>query len=48
MCQNERGMTYYFLAQDIRQALFHLGTITGEISSDDVLGNIFSRFCIGK
>jgi tRNA modification GTPase len=37
-----------FLAMDIRQALHHLGTITGEISSDDLLGNIFSRFCIGK
>ncbi len=36
------------LAQDIRQALYHLGEITGEISSDDILGNIFSRFCIGK
>ncbi|HZV70651.1 MAG TPA: tRNA uridine-5-carboxymethylaminomethyl(34) synthesis GTPase MnmE [Saprospiraceae bacterium] len=36
------------LAQDIRQALFHLGEITGEISSDDILGNIFGRFCIGK
>jgi tRNA modification GTPase len=33
---------------DIRQALHHLGTITGEISSDDLLTNIFSRFCIGK
>jgi tRNA modification GTPase len=37
-----------FLAMDIRQALHHLGTITGEISSDDLLTNIFSRFCIGK
>jgi tRNA modification GTPase len=37
-----------FLAMDIRQALHYLGTITGEISSDDLLGNIFSRFCIGK
>ncbi len=37
-----------FLALDIRQALHYLGTITGEISSDDLLGNIFSRFCIGK
>lgn len=36
------------LAMDIRQALHHLGTITGEISSDDLLTNIFSRFCIGK
>ncbi len=44
----DSGMTHDFLAQDIRQALYHLGTITGEISSDDILGNIFSRFCIGK
>jgi tRNA modification GTPase len=36
------------LAMDIRQTLHYLGTITGEISSDDLLGNIFSRFCIGK
>ncbi len=36
------------LAINIRQALHHLGTITGEISSDDLLGNIFSKFCIGK
>ncbi|MBK9981966.1 MAG: hypothetical protein IPP15_05990 [Saprospiraceae bacterium] len=41
-------MTHDFLAQDIRQALYHLGEITGEISSDDILGNIFKRFCIGK
>jgi tRNA modification GTPase len=37
-----------FIAMDIRQAMFHLGTITGDISSDDLLGNIFSKFCIGK
>ena len=37
-----------FLAMDIRQALHHLGQITGEISTDDLLDNIFSRFCIGK
>ncbi len=37
-----------FLAMDIRSALHYLGTITGEISSDDLLANIFSRFCIGK
>ena len=37
-----------FLAMDIRQALHHLGLITGEISTDDLLDSIFSRFCIGK
>jgi tRNA modification GTPase len=37
-----------FIAMDIRQALFYLGSITGEISSDDLLDSIFSRFCIGK
>lgn len=44
----ESGVTNDFLAQDIRQALFHLGEITGQVSSDEILGNIFSRFCIGK
>lgn len=37
-----------FVAMDIRQAMFHLGSITGDISTDDLLGNIFSKFCIGK
>ena len=36
------------LAIDIREMLYHLGSITGAVSNDEVLGNIFSRFCIGK
>jgi tRNA modification GTPase len=36
------------LAQDIRQALHYLGEITGEVTTDEVLGNIFRNFCIGK
>ncbi|MDP2088645.1 MAG: tRNA uridine-5-carboxymethylaminomethyl(34) synthesis GTPase MnmE [Flavobacteriaceae bacterium] len=36
------------LAIDIRQALYHLGEVTGQISTDDLLGNIFANFCIGK
>lgn len=41
-------ITSDFLAMDIRRALFHLGEITGEITTEDLLGNIFSKFCIGK
>jgi tRNA modification GTPase len=36
------------LSINIRQALFHLGSITGEVTTDDLLGNIFGKFCIGK
>jgi tRNA modification GTPase len=36
------------LAFDIRKALYHLGEITGEVTTDDLLANIFSKFCIGK
>ncbi len=36
------------VCQDIREALYSIGTIVGEISSDEILGNIFKNFCIGK
>ncbi len=36
------------IAIDIKQALHHLGTITGEVTNEEILDNIFSRFCIGK
>lgn len=42
------GSPTELLAEDLRQALNQLGTITGEVTSDDILGEIFSRFCIGK
>ncbi len=36
------------IAIDIRQALYYLGSITGEVTTDEILGNIFGKFCIGK
>jgi len=42
------GITGDFLAMDIRETLHYLGEITGEITTDEVLGNIFKNFCIGK
>ena len=44
----EIGITHDFLSQDIRECMFYLGEITGQISTDEILGNIFSKFCIGK
>ncbi len=44
----ETNITGDFIAMDIRQAMYHIGSITGDISTDDLLGNIFSKFCIGK
>lgn len=44
----DEGVPGDLLAIDIRQALYHFGEITGEISTDDLLGNIFANFCIGK
>lgn len=44
---NEK-LTTDLLAIDIRQALYHFGEITGEVTNDELLGNIFANFCIGK
>jgi len=41
-------VTSDFLATDIKQALYYLGEITGKVTTDDLLENIFSKFCIGK
>jgi tRNA modification GTPase len=44
----DMGISTEFVAQDLKEVLYYLGSITGEISSGDVLNNIFGRFCIGK
>jgi tRNA modification GTPase len=44
----QAGISGDLVALDIRQCLYYLGLITGEISTDDLLSSIFSRFCIGK
>lgn len=42
------GLPTDLAAQDLRESIYHLGSIIGEISTDEVLGNIFANFCIGK
>jgi tRNA modification GTPase len=44
----DNPITSDFLAMDIKQALYYLGEITGQVTTDDLLDNIFSKFCIGK
>lgn len=44
----ENKLSADLLAEDLRQALYHIGSITGEVTNGEVLNNIFSRFCIGK
>ena len=44
----DNPVTSDFLAMDIKQALYYLGEITGEVTTDDLLENIFTKFCIGK
>lgn len=44
----EEGLSADFIAQDVREALHHLGTVTGAVTTDTLLSTIFARFCIGK
>ncbi len=44
----EMGIPTDLIAIDVRTCLYHLGSITGQISNDELLGNIFGKFCIGK
>ena len=44
----DHGLTSDMVALDIRNALYQLGLITGEVTNDEVLDSIFTRFCIGK
>jgi tRNA modification GTPase len=44
----DEGLPEDLIAIDLRQAIHYLGAITGEISTDEILGNIFRNFCIGK
>ncbi|MGM9804140.1 MAG: tRNA uridine-5-carboxymethylaminomethyl(34) synthesis GTPase MnmE [Muribaculaceae bacterium] len=44
----QQGISGDFVSQDIRETMHYLGEITGEITTHEILGNIFSRFCIGK
>lgn len=48
LCGLDQEVTNDFVAMDIRRSLHFLGEITGQITTDDLLANIFSKFCIGK
>lgn len=43
-----KNLTVDLITTDLRNALHHLGEITGQVTTDEILGNIFSKFCIGK
>ncbi len=44
----ETGLSSDLMALDIKEALYHFGMITGQVTNDELLGNIFANFCIGK
>ena len=44
----DSGLSGDLMAIDVREALYYFGLITGEVTNDDLLGNIFANFCIGK
>ena len=44
----ETNLSSDLMAIDIRETLYHFGMITGEVTNDELLGNIFANFCIGK
>jgi len=44
----EQGLTADCLAVDLEEALWHLGELTGETTPDEIINEIFSRFCVGK
>lgn len=48
VCTIEEGMSGEFISVDLRNAMRYLGEITGEVTNDEILNNIFGTFCIGK
>jgi tRNA modification GTPase len=44
----KKGLSVEFVVEDVREAIKYLGRITGQTTADEVLDNIFSKFCIGK
>lgn len=43
-----QGLSGDFISQDLRECIYHLNDIAGEVTTDEVLGNIFKHFCVGK